>query len=148
MVFYMLFQVCSHFFIFSISSSSFSSSPSPLHFLHNASLFSHYKLLPPFFLFLTPSDSLIPSNSLIFSFSPILPSPSPVVLKAKKSFYVLSSDVFHLTLWSGALRLVGPSPLTYRPQNHIPMGESISFSFFFSSSSFFLIFGLNVFLAI
>ena len=29
------------------------------------------------------------------------------------------------------MRLVGPPPLTYLPKNHIPMGESVSFSFFF-----------------
>ena len=51
--------------------------------------------------------------------------------KAKKSSYILSVDAFHLTHWSGAMRLVGPPPLTYLPKNHIPMGESVSFSFFF-----------------
>ena len=54
-------QVCSHLFIFFngyqlflfFSSSSFSSSPSPLHILHNSSLFSLYKILSSFLLFFT-----------------------------------------------------------------------------------------------
>ena len=50
--------------------------------------------------------------------------------KAKKSSYILSFDVFYLTRWSGAMKLMGPLPLTYQPKNHIPMAESINFQFF------------------
>ncbi|KAL0015416.1 hypothetical protein SO802_002485 [Lithocarpus litseifolius] len=41
--------------------------------------------------------------------------------KAKKSSY--SYDAFHLTRWSGAMRLTGSPPLTYWAENHIPMAE-------------------------
>ena len=51
--------------------------------------------------------------------------------KAKKSSYILSSNAFHLTCWSEATRLVGPPPLTYRPENHIPICEFVSFFNFF-----------------
>ena len=50
--------------------------------------------------------------------------------KAKKSSYIQSFDAFHLTCWNGAMRLVGPSSLTYWPENHIPMSESVSFFIF------------------
>ena len=52
--------------------------------------------------------------------------------KASKSFYVLSFDAFHLTRWEGGggMRLMGPPPLTYRLENHIPMAESVSFQTF------------------
>ena len=143
--------MCSHLFIFSngyqpflfFSSSSLSSSPSHLHILHNSSLFSLYKNLSSFFSSLP--DSLILSNSLIFPFLPFFSSSSQMAPKAKKSSYILSADAFHFTRWNGATRLVGPLPLTYWPENHIPIGESISFSFFFLFSSSSLIFGLNVF---
>ena len=114
-------------FIFFFFFFSFSLSPSPLHILHNSTLFSLYKNLSPLFLFLTPFDSLI---SQTLSFSLLLSSSSSMAHKAKKSSYVLSSNAFHLTRWSGATRLMGPPPLTYQPENHIPMGKSVSFSFF------------------
>jgi len=98
--------------------------------------------LPSFF----SSHLLILSFSQTLSFSLFLSSSPSIAPKAKKSSYVLSSYAFHLIHWSGATRLVGPPPLTYQPENHIPMGESVSFSFFFSLSSFPMIFGLNVFL--
>ena len=111
-----------------------------LHSLHLPYLFTFFATplsflstktsLHPFFSSLL--DSLILSNFLSFSLSPFLSSSSPMVPKAKKSSYVLSVDAFHLTRWSGATRLVEPPPLTYRPENHILMGESVSFSFFFS----------------
>ena len=126
---------------------AFSFSPMvPSHFF--SSLLLHSLHLPHLFIFLiTPlsffstktyfpslfsslPDSLIFLNSLFFSFSPFLSSSSPMAPKAKKSSYVLSVDAFHLTHWSGATRLVGPLPLTYWPENHIPMGESASYSFF------------------
>ena len=44
------------------------------------------------------------------------------------------------------MRLMGPPPLTYQPENHIPMDESISFQFFLILS-FSLIFRFNVFFA-
>ena len=56
--------------------------------------------------------------------------------KAKKSSYVLFVDAFHLTRWIGATRLVGLPPLTYWLENDIPMGEFVSFSFFFLTFKF------------
>ena len=46
------------------------------------------------------------------------------------------------------MRLMVSPPLTYRPKNHIPMAESISFSNFSHFSSFSFIFHFDVFLAI
>ena len=111
-----------------------------LHSLHPPHLFTFFitplsylstkTTLPSFFSSLL--DSLILLNPLIFSFSLILSSFSPMAPKAKKSSYILSFDAFHLTPWSGAMRLVGLPPLTYQPENHIPIGESVSFFIFFS----------------
>ena len=111
-------MVTNHFF----SSSSFSLSLSPLHILHNSSLFSLYKNLPPLFLFLTLSNCLISSLSLILSSNGT----------QGQEILLCPSNAFDLTRYSGATRLVGPSPLTYRPKNHIPMGECVGFSFFLS----------------
>ena len=110
--------------------SSFSLFSSSLHLLHNSSLFSLYKNLPLLFLFLIVSDSPILSNFLISLFSLFLSSSPSMAPNAKKSSHVLSANAFRLTRWSGAMRLVGPPPLTYQPENHIPMGKSVSFSFF------------------
>ena len=92
-------------------------------------LFSLYKNLPLLFLFFTFSDSLILSNSLVLLFSK-LSSSSLMAPKAKKTSYVISFNAFRLTCWSGAMRLVGPPPLTYCLENHIPMAESVSFQTF------------------
>ena len=113
-------------------SSSFFSSPSSLHIIHNSSFFFSFSLQKPpsplsFSHFLTLSFSL---NPLTFSFSLILSSSSPMASKAKKSSYVLSSNAFHLTRWSGAMRLVGSLPLIYYPENHIPIAEFVIFQFF------------------
>ena len=131
--------MCSRLFIFSNSyqlfiflfSSSFSSFPSHLHILYNSSLFSLYKNLHLLFLFLTISDSPTLSNFLISLFSLFLSSSPSMAPKAKKSSHVLFANAFRLTHWSRAVRLVGSPPLTYQPKNHIPMGEFVSFSFFF-----------------
>ena len=117
-----------HLFTFSITLLSFFSKkkhPTPLFFSH--------PLTPPF-----------PQTP---SFTHLLSSSSPMAPKAKKSSYILSSDAFHLTRWSGAMRLIGLPPLTYRSENHIPMAESISFQKIFSFSSFSMILHFNVFLA-
>ena len=68
-----------------------------------------------------------PSFSHFLSRLSLSPQMAP---KAKKTSYVLSSDVFLLTHWSGAVRLMEPPTLTYWPGNHIPMVESVSFSNF------------------
>ena len=102
---------------------------SPMVTNHFFSSFLLHSLHLPHLFSLHP---LILSNSSIFSFSLFLSSSSPMAPKAKKSFYVLFADAFHLTRWIGTTRLVGPPPLTYRLENHIPMGEFVSFSFFFS----------------
>ena len=110
-----------------------------LHFLHLPYLFifsitpySLYKNLSFLFLFLTISDSPNLSKSLISLFSPFLSSSPLMAPKAKKSSQVLFVDAFCRTRWSGATRLVGPPPSTYLLENHIPMGEFVSFLFFFS----------------
>ena len=61
-----------------------------------------------------------------FSSSPSMAS------KAKKTSYVLSSDVFLFTCWSGAVWLMEPPSLTYRLENCIPMAEFVSFFRLFS----------------
>ena len=101
---------------------------SPMVTNHFFSSFLLHSLHVPHLFSLHP---LILSNSSIFSFSLFLSSSSPMAPKAKKSSYVLFANAFHLTCWSRATRFVGPPPLTYRPKNHIPLGESVSFSFFF-----------------
>ena len=65
---------------------------------------------------------------------------------AKKTSYILSSDAFLLTHWSGAMRLTKSPSLTHRPENHIPIAESVSFSKF-SHFQVSLIFHFDVFLA-
>ena len=109
-----------------------------LHSLHLAHPFTFF-ITPLSFLFTKSSLSpffslhlLASSFSQTLSFPHFLfPSSSPpMVAKANKSSLVLDNDAFRLTHWRGATRLVGPPPLIYRPENHIPASESISFSFF------------------
>ena len=109
-----------------------------LHSLHLPHLFTFF-ITPFFFFSLQKPPPLFSSHLLILlfsqspSFSHFLSklSPSfPMAAKAKKSSYIISFDVFYLTRWSGAMKLMGPLPLTYRPENHIPMAESINFQFF------------------
>ena len=65
-----------------------------------------------FSLFLTPSGSL---KTLSFSHFLSSLSSSPLMApKAKKSSYILSSNAFQLTCWSGVVRLMGPPPLIYQ----------------------------------
>ena len=71
--------------------------------------------------------------------------------KSRKSSYVLSTDVFHLTRWNGAVRLTAAPSLTYRSQQHLLEGaraRSVSFSNFSHFSSFPLIFRFNLFLGL
>ena len=109
--------------------SSFSSSSSSLHILHNSFFFLSTKTSLSFLF----SHSLTLSNSKTPSFSHFLSKLSsslPTAPKTKKTSYILSSDAFHLTHLSEATRLIGPPLLTYRPENHIPMAESVSFQTF------------------
>ena len=72
-----------------------------------------------FFLKLSPSLSF-----LISSMAP----------KSKKTSYMLSSDAFNLTAWSGVVRLMEPLPI-YRLEDHLSANARnrlVSFSFFFS----------------
>ena len=103
-----------------------------LHSLHLPHLFIFFITPLSFLSTKTSLPSFFSSHFLTVSFPLFLSSSPPMAPKAKKSFYVLSSNAFHLTRYSGATRLVGPSPLTYRPKNHIPMGECVGFSFFLS----------------
>ena len=102
-----------HPFTFFITPFSFLSTKTSL-----SPFFSIHLLTSSFFQTLSFPHFLFPSSS------------PPMVAKAKKSSHALANDAFRLTHWSGATRLVGPPPLIYRIENHIPASESVSFSFF------------------
>ena len=107
---------------------SFSSSSSSLHILHNSStspffLYKNFPLLSfPYIIWF----SHYLKTPLFSHFLSRLSSSLSMAPKAKKTSYILSSDAFLLTRWSGAMRLMEFPSLTHRLENHIPTAESVS----------------------
>ena len=69
--------------------------------------------------------------------------------KTKKTSYMISDEVFNLTHWDGAIRLIESPPLTFRPQNHLLDGARtglVSFSNFSHFQFLLLIFYFDSFL--
>ena len=107
-----------------------------LFLLHSLYLPHLFTFLITFLSFFLSTKTSLSSHFLTLPFSQtllfphFLSSSSLMAPKAKKTSYVLSSNAFHLTYWNGAKRLMGPSLLTYRLENQIPMAEFVSFQTF------------------
>ena len=120
--------MCSCFFIFFLQrlptvsfSSSFSPSPLSLHILHNSSFFFFTKTsLSSLFLSLSDSHFLKLLHLLQWHPRPRSPSTS----------FLLMHSTSPVGKGGGGMRLMGPPPLTYWLENHIPMAESVSFQTF------------------
>ena len=131
-------QVCSHLFIFPNDCQPFLFLLHSLHLPHLLTFFITLQL-PFFFLYknfhllsfphIIWFSSSFKAPSFSHSLSRLSSSPQ-MAPKAKKTSYVLFSDTFFLIHWSGAVRLMKPPSLTYRPENHIPIAEFVSFSNF------------------
>ena len=85
-----------------------------------SSLFSSHHLILPFLK--TPSFSYFFSLDSLHLFQW-----HPRPRRLPTSFPPMH---FSLPRWSGAIRLMEFPSLTHRPENHIPMAESINFQFF------------------
>ena len=139
--------MCSHLFIFPQRLPTDSFFPHLPHLFIFSLLFNFYHFFFLFF-FYTKASALSPSFTIWFfllAFSLKLSASlhfliSSMAPKSKKTSHMLSSNAFNFTCWSGAVRLMEPPLLTYRPENQSSFGKCPSQIGEFSNFSHFWVF--------